>query len=220
MSTTPFFSNKGYHPELPTFPDRLSTSPEAHKFIVNLADVHERLRQNLRITQERMQESSAHSQISAPPLIVGDKVFLHSEFIHTTRPSWKLADKFLGPFEIIGLAGPSSFILRFPDSMRHIHPVWHVSQLELAYESDFVGRTQPTPSPVIVEGEAEHEVDSILDSRLDRRRRQLLMYLVKWSGYDGMPDESTWEPAANLEHAPDLTSEFHRQYPDKPGPSH
>ena len=219
-STTPFFANKGYHPELPTFPNRLSTSPEAHKFIVNLADVHERLRKNLRITQERTQESSAHSRIPAPPLIVGDRVFLRSEFIRTTRPSRKLSDKFLGPFEIIGSAGPSSFILRFPVSMRRIHPVWHVSQLEPAYESDFVGRTQPTPSPVIVEGEAEHEVDSILDSRLDRRRRPPLMYLVKWSGYDGTPDESTWEPAANLEHAPDLTSEFHRQYPDKPGPSH
>src|SRR5271169_1425264 len=89
--------------------------------------------------------------------------------------------------------------------MRRIHPVWHVSQLEPAYESDFVGRTQPTPSPVIVEGEAEHEVDSILDSRLDRRRRPPLMYLVKWSGYDGTPDESTWEPAVNLEHAPNFS---------------
>src|SRR5271170_8252636 len=132
--------------------------------------------------QERTQESSAHSRISVPPLIVGDRVFLRSEFICTTRPSRKLTDKFLGPFEVIGSAGPSSFILRFPDSMRRVHPVWHVSQLEPAYESNFVGRTQPTPPPIIVEGEGEHEVDSILDSQLDRRRRWLLMYLVKWSG--------------------------------------
>src|SRR5271169_1963107 len=52
-----------------------------------------------------------------------DRVFLRSEFIRTTRPLRKLADKFLGPFEIIGSAGPSSFILRFPVSMRRIHPV-------------------------------------------------------------------------------------------------
>jgi len=86
------------------------------------------------------------------------------------------------------------------------------------HECDFVGHTQPVPDSVIIEGEAEHEVDTILDSRLDRRRRRPLMYLVKWTGYTGTPEESTWKPAANLNHAPELISEFHRPYPDKPGP--
>jgi len=57
-SMTPFFANKGYHPELPTYPDRLSTSPDAHKFVVSLAEIHERLHHNLHITQECTQESS------------------------------------------------------------------------------------------------------------------------------------------------------------------
>src|SRR5271169_2035235 len=48
--TTLFFANKGYHPELPTYPDRLSTSPAAHKFVTNLAEVHTRLRENLILT--------------------------------------------------------------------------------------------------------------------------------------------------------------------------
>ena len=43
-------------------------------------------------------------------LNIGDKVFLHTEFIHMTHPSQKLADKYLGPFEIIGVAGPASFV--------------------------------------------------------------------------------------------------------------
>ena len=38
--TTPFFANKGYHPELPTYPDGLSTSHATHQFVTNLADVH------------------------------------------------------------------------------------------------------------------------------------------------------------------------------------
>src|SRR5271169_4359022 len=112
---------------------------------------------------------SLHSRIPAPPISVGDKVFLRSEFICTTCPSHKLTDKFLGPFEVIGSAGLLSFILRFPDSMRRVHPVWHVSQLEPTHESDFVGRMQPVPDSVIIEGEAEHKVDTILDSRLDRQ---------------------------------------------------
>ena len=78
---------------------------------------------------------------------------------------------------------------------------------------------QPPPLPVEIEGEAEHEVAGILDSKLDRHRKEPLVYLVKWTGYEGTPDESTWEPAEHLEHAPDLVREFHHQHPDKPGPA-
>jgi hypothetical protein len=166
-----------------------------------------------------------HTQLSAdavctpaPTLSIGDKVFLCAEFIRTTWPSRKLADKYLGPFEIIGVAGPASFVLRLPDGMRCVHPVWHVSQLEPAHDAHFEGRTQPPPPPIEVKGEAEHEVAGILDSKLDRRRKELLVYLVKWTGYEGTPNESSWEPAEHLEHVPDLVHEFHCQHPDKPGP--
>jgi hypothetical protein len=79
--TTPFFANKGYHPELPTFPDRLSTSPAAHQFVTNLAEVHTRLRENLAITQQRTQISADAVRTPAPPFVIGDKVFLRAEFI-------------------------------------------------------------------------------------------------------------------------------------------
>ena len=100
---------------------------------------------------------------------IGDKVFLRADFIRTTQPSKKLADKYLGPFEIIGIAGPMSFILQLPDNYRRLHPVWHVSQLEPMHEADFEGRTQSAPLPIEVEGQEEHEVAGILDSKLDRR---------------------------------------------------
>ena len=75
------------------------------------------------------------------------------------------------------------------------------------------------PLPVEIEGEAEHEVAGILDSKLDQRRKEPLVYLVKWTGYEGTPDESTWDPTEHLEHAPDLVHEFHCQHPDKLGPA-
>ena len=109
--TTPFFANKGYHPELPTYPNCLSTSHATHQFVTNLADVHARLRKNLSITQQCTQLSTDSARTPAPILNIGDKVFLCTEFIHTTRPSRKLADKYLGPFKIIGIAGPASFVL-------------------------------------------------------------------------------------------------------------
>ena len=103
----------------------------------------------------------------APILNIGDKVFLHVEFICMTRPSRKLVDKYLGPFEIIGVAGPASFVLQLPNGMHHMHPVWHISQLEPAHDAHFKGCMQPPLLLVEIKGEAEHEVTGILDSKLD-----------------------------------------------------
>ena len=103
--------------------------------------------------------------------------------------------------------------------MCRVHPVWHISQLEPAHDAHFEGHMQPPPPPVEIEGEAEHEVAGILDSKLDQCHKEPLVYLVKWTGYEGTPDESTWEPAEHLEHAPDLVREFHHQHPNKPGPA-
>ena len=95
-------------------------------FVTNLAEVHARLRDNLRLTQERTQQSADAIRTPAPTFNIGDKAFVHAEFIRSTRPSRKLADKYLGPFEIIGAAGPASFILRFPDGMCRIHPICNI----------------------------------------------------------------------------------------------
>ena len=43
-----------------------------------------------------------------------------------------------------------------------------------------------------------------------------LQYYVNWDGYD--IHEKTWENASNLTNAPEAVSDFHLQFPDKPGP--
>jgi hypothetical protein len=169
--------------------------------------------------QQRTQLSMDATRTPAPTLSIGDKVFLRVEFIQMMRPSRKLADKYLGPFEIIGVAGPMSFVLRLPDGMRRVHPVWHISQLEPAHDAHFEGHTQPPLPPIKVEGEAEHKVAGILDSKLDCWWKEPLVYLVKWTGYEGTPDESSWEPVEYLEHVLDLVHKFYHQHPNKPGPA-
>jgi hypothetical protein len=115
-----FFANKGYHLELPTYPDHLSTSHAAHQFVTNLSDVHTHLRENLAIMQQCTQVSADTVGAPAPSLNVSDKVFLHAEFICTTRPSRKLMDKYLGPFKIIGAASVTGiYIWRIPLTFSH-----------------------------------------------------------------------------------------------------
>ena len=102
--------------------------------------------------------------------------------------------------------------------MRGVHPIYHVSMLEPCILNDIPNRNQPPPPPVEVEGDLEYEIAKILDSKLDQRRKCKLLYLVHWLGYEGTDDELSWIPANELDHAPDVISDFHSAYPDKPSP--
>src|SRR5882672_10860190 len=109
-----------------------------------------------------------------------------------TCPSKKLADKFLGPFEIIAHPGAISFTLQLPNSMRGIHPVFHMSMLEPQHPNPFPGCNQPPPPPVEVDGEMEFEIKEILDSKMDRQCKDQLRYLIAWMDYEDTDEAKSW----------------------------
>ena len=198
--------------------DRELTSTRAQEFVTDLDELHTRLRQVISDTQQQYQKYADVRRSAPPDFKIGDKVFVKGEFIKTTRPSKKLLDKYYGPYPIIGQAGSLSFILKLPDNMRAIHPVYHVSMLEPALPNTIPNRVQEPPPPIEVEGEVEYEIEAILDSKIDKRRRCSLLYLVKWSGYEGTDEETSWLPASELDNASEAVSDFHAAYPQKPGP--
>ena len=102
-----------------------------------------------------------------------------------------------------------------------VHPVFHVSQLEIAKPDPFPLRQQAPPPPVEIKGDIEYEVSKILDTKLDHRfcMENALHYLVHWMGYEGTDDETSWIPARDLKHAPELVQSFHLRYPNKPKPA-
>jgi Chromo (CHRromatin Organisation MOdifier) domain len=102
--------------------------------------------------------------------------------------------------------------------MRAVHPVFHVSMLEPSTPNTIPNRVQPPPPLITVDEEFEYEISEILDSKLDKRRACKLLYLVRWSGYEGTDDETSWIPANELGHATEVVSKFHLRYPNKPGP--
>jgi len=103
--------------------------------------------------------------------------------------------------------------------MRAVHPVFHVSQLEPAIPNTILDWIQPPPPPVEVDGELEFEIAEILDSKVDHQRKLCkLLYLVRWSSYEGTDEETSWLLTTELGNATELLEDYHVRYPDKPGP--
>ena len=156
--------------------------------------------------------------ITTPNFKAGDKVYVKAKFFRTTQPTKKLSEKYLGPYKIISQAGTLLWTLQLPDSMCAIHPVFHVSMLEPSTPNSIPEHIQPFPLPVLIDGEPEYKISEILDSKSDNCHCVCkLLYLVKWSGYEGTDEETSWLPANELAHATDIISDFHLKYPSKPG---
>jgi len=95
--------------------------------------------------------------------------------------------------------------------MKQLHPVFNVVKLTLALDDPITGcMTEDHPLPIVIDREAEWEVEEILDSHWHRRRFQ---YLIKWKRYGC--EHNSWESASKVS-APELTAEFYCKHPGAP----
>ena len=100
-----------------------------------------------------------------------------------------------------------SFRLELPQSLRLIHPVFHVSLLKpyITPESS-LHDVEDRPPPLFTGAEEEdfYAIEKILDKKISRKK---ILYLVKWKGYPIA--EATWEPRSQLlEDVPELVKDF------------
>jgi len=138
----------------------------------------------------------------------GDNVFLDTSDIRTTCPSQKLSHRRLSPFVVEWQIGPMAYRLKLPYWMKQLHPVFNVVKLTLAPDDLITGRKmEDHPPPIVINREAEWEVEEIFDSRWHWRRFQ---YLIKWKGYGC--EHNSWESTSEVS-MPELTAEFHCKYP-------
>jgi hypothetical protein len=125
---------------------------------------------------------------------VGDKVLLSTKYLDLkhSKTNCNLLPKWIGPFEVVQVVGPVAYKLKMNPGWR-VHPVFHVSLLEL-YRED--GQVQPPPSPIEMEGALEYEVESILEHRFRGKKHPKAYYKVAWKGY-GI-EHNSWEPESNV----------------------
>src|SRR5258708_673919 len=129
---SPFFANKGYHPEITLDLQAETSSAEAQTFMADLEHIQAELKENITQAQERYQKNVDKHRAEAPELNIGDQAYVKAKFFRTRRPSKKLSEKNLGPYDVIGKLGTHSITLRLPHQFHSIHPVFHMSQLEPA----------------------------------------------------------------------------------------
>ncbi|KAF9692926.1 hypothetical protein EKO04_009137 [Ascochyta lentis] len=186
---------------------------EANRLVDKLREVTEYIRGEMIWAQALQQEYANRKRSPAPAYNAGDKVWLDARNIRTQRASKKLDWKNLGPYKIIKKVSSHAYRLELPPSMK-IHPTFHVSLLRPAAEElEYLpGQHVPAPAPVTIDGEEEYAVKSVEKLRYNKRSKRH-EYLVIWQGYD----ETTWEPAADLEDVA-AVAEFHTRFPGIPEP--
>jgi len=99
---------------------------------------------------------------------VGDHVFILAKFIKSTQFTKKLAEKYLGPFEVIGKLDTHSYLIKLPNYLHAIHPIFHISQIKPVLPSNIPNCINPLLPSIEIDGSLEFEIAQILDFKLDR----------------------------------------------------
>src|SRR5439155_968659 len=191
---SPFYAMYGMHPRMhlaPFVTSRIHLERSADDHVTKITELREQLQKNILEAQERQTKYAGGKDMT---FNVGDKVWLSTRNIKTSRASKKLDYKRIGPYTVTKVINKNAYKLNLPPTLR-IHNVFHVSLLD-AYKSPVTGQLPPEPLPVISSDDpdsTEWEVERIIDSRTRGRgpiRR--IEYLVQWAGYAYI--RTTWEP--------------------------
>ena len=83
---SPFFANKGYHPNISISLEKDVASIWARELAVDLQELHQELKNQLAIAQKWYSMSADHLHLDPPNFSIGSQVFIKSENIRTTRP--------------------------------------------------------------------------------------------------------------------------------------
>ena len=105
---SPFYANKGYHLNISIHLEWELASRRAHDFAIDLDELHTALKEQIKTAQSHYQTLADACCAPAPSFPIGSYAFVKAQFFHTTQPSKKLTEKYLGPCEVIAQVGSHS----------------------------------------------------------------------------------------------------------------
>ena len=208
---TSFFANKEYYPwmsfeKLPA--TRVPQELKTDEFTTHMKELKKFLKTEMQFTQANYETATNRHHIPASSYQVEDQVWLSTKNLQIKHLCQKLNMHWAGSFKVKWVINPYAYKLDLPRAYG-VHSVFHVNLMDPVATDPLEGHWQEPSPPILINGEEEWLVEEILDARKIRRS---LNYLVKWIGFDN----STWQPAANITHSPELLQEFYERFPTKP----
>ena len=107
-------------------PRHVIKSEPAKEFAERIKTIHEEAQAALSKAHDDMQRYADFNRGITPEYKVSNKVWLSSKNLNVDRPSRKLTEQQLGPFEVVKIVLPNVVKLKLPASFR-IHDVINVS---------------------------------------------------------------------------------------------
>ena len=189
-------STTGFSPAMANYGRQLSVSrvrienePNAESALQRIQKINEttkEVHENILKSNEKITIRENKKRKEGPQLKRGDKVYLHTKNLKTTKPSKKLDNIRVGPFLIDEVRGPVSYKLKLPNDAR-VHPVFHISLLEPADPA--------TPLQETFHYKEPDEQTWLVEKILKHKNNQ---YLVKWKDFP--ESDNTWEPRSGIQH--------------------
>ena len=203
-SVSPFMALLGFVPSSP-FDLELKTHSFRSPLTQNFhAQQHAALQLAKKFYQKAQQRSKAYADKNRTEITfkVDDLVLLATKNLKRVGSS-KLLMPYCGPFRVIKVVSPLAYQLDLPGQWK-IHDVFHVSLLKPYKPRGSV--SQYIPLPELVEGEEEHEIESIVEHRIKEFKRRgrglttIRSFFVKWKHFSDEHDQWVTEK--------DMTADF------------
>ena len=178
---SPFLLNYGQQPQSGFTQKGKERNLAANEFVEEMKSIQQITKSALKMASYDMKWF--HDRKVQPPIKYkpGDLVLLEATNIKTEWLSKKLDDKRYGLFKVIKKEGLVSYHLKLNKSWHQIHPVFHECLFHPYYQGDFPSQKQALPpSPEIVSGVEEAEVEYIIDSKCIGNT---IHYLIHWKGF-------------------------------------
>ena len=138
----------------------------AEKFIAKMKEIQGEAKAALGKVQEEMRKYADRKRGEVDDYKVRDLVMLSTKDLKYQmigRRIEKLTERFVGPYKIKKIISMNMVKLELPSTIR-IHPVVNVSRIH-RYIGQVEGQRREQPTPVIIEGEEEWEVEKILNKQ-------------------------------------------------------
>jgi len=138
----------------------------AEKFVAKIKEIQKEAKVVLRKAQGKMKKYADKKRVEVNKYKVGNLVMLSTKDLKyqmVRRRTEKLTERYVGPYKIKKIVSSNTVELELPNIVK-IHLVVNVSRIQ-KYVGQVKGQRKEQPTPVIIEGEEEWEIEKILNKQ-------------------------------------------------------